>query len=224
MSSQFVCSNGCGKTGYGTSVSGPMSADLAPAGWVWNKSFGLGRKAFCSQKCLNEFNSGSSDNSNSLAKSSNNADPNAIVHAEAQKAQAKSEENVAKSQENAAKSMEKASMWNAIGTTASTLGVGILGSVNDTNEEIKQIRAYLSQIRFSTNPDEAFEQLSEICTIWAGAEKYQLDKNKDAVQHSAFEKFEFGFVSFKSIGQKHQIDFLAKKRKQMNPRKFFGLF
>jgi hypothetical protein len=141
-----------------------------------------------------------------------------------QAATAKSEENTAKSQENAAKSMEKASMWNAIGTTASTLGVGILGSVNDTNEEIKQIRAYLSQIRFSTNPDEAFEQLSEICSIWAGAEKYQLTNNRDAVKNAAFEKFEFGFVSFKNIGQKHQIDFLSKKRKQMNPKKFFGLF
>jgi hypothetical protein len=175
----------------------------------------------CNSVCARDYNNRYHNNNNASSGTSSNvpstADPNTIAQAEAQKAQAKS-------QENAAKSMEKASMWNAIGTTASTLGVGILGSVNDTNEEIKQIRAYLSQIRFSTNPDEAFEQLSEICTIWAGAEKYQLDKNKDAVQHSAFEKFEFGFVSFKSIGQKHQIDFLTKKRKQMNPRKFFGLF
>lgn len=174
----------------------------------------------CNSVCARDYNNRYHNNNSSNGTSSNvptTSDPNAIAQAEAQKAQAKS-------QENAAKSMEKASMWNAIGTTASTLGVGILGSVNDTNEEIKQIRAYLSQIRFSTNPDEAFEQLSEICTIWAGAEKYQLDKNKDAVQNAAFEKFEFGFVSFKSIGQKHQIDFLAKKRKQMNPRKFFGLF
>ncbi len=175
----------------------------------------------CNSVCARDYNNRYHNNnvSNNLSSSSSpaTADPNTIAQSEAQKAQAKS-------QENAAKSMEKASMWNAIGTTASTLGVGILGSVNDTNEEIKQIRAYLSQIRFSTNPDEAFEQLSEICTIWAGAEKYQLDKNKAAVQNSAFEKFEFGFVSFKSIGQKHQIDFLSKKRKQMNPKKFFGLF
>ncbi len=180
---------------------------------------------FCSNRCADEFKSrNSSKNSNEMTSSGVTSSSSNNEEAKFQAATAKSEENTAKSQENAAKSMEKASMWNAIGTTASTLGVGILGSVNDTNEEIKQIRAYLSQIRFSTNPDEAFEQLSEICSIWAGAEKYQLTNNRDAVKNAAFEKFEFGFVSFKNIGQKHQIDFLSKKRKQMNPKKFFGLF
>jgi hypothetical protein len=56
----FSCGN-CGKAGAGTPTGG---STLAPNGWVWNKSFGLGRKAFCSNKCLDEFKSRKSDNTN----------------------------------------------------------------------------------------------------------------------------------------------------------------
>lgn len=49
--SDFNCNN-CGK---GASRSQSYHGD--PSGWVWNKSFGLGRKIFCSNRCLDEYNS-----------------------------------------------------------------------------------------------------------------------------------------------------------------------
>jgi hypothetical protein len=48
----FNCAN-CGRSGAGRPTGG---STLAPTGWVWNKSFGFGRKAFCSNRCLDEFN------------------------------------------------------------------------------------------------------------------------------------------------------------------------
>lgn len=48
----FNCAN-CGRLGAGRPTGG---STLAPTGWVWNKSFGFGRKAFCSNRCLAEFN------------------------------------------------------------------------------------------------------------------------------------------------------------------------
>lgn len=64
----FNCAN-CGKTGAGRPTGG---STLAPSGWVWNKSFGFGRKAFCSNRCLDEYNSrnsSSESSSNSKQKS-----------------------------------------------------------------------------------------------------------------------------------------------------------
>ena len=61
----FNCAN-CGKTGAGKPTGG---STLAPNGWVWNKSFGFGRKAFCSNRCLDEYNSrNSSSESSSTSK------------------------------------------------------------------------------------------------------------------------------------------------------------
>ncbi len=58
MSVEFICSY-CSKSGYGKTGSGPMSAAIEPNGWVWNKSYGFGRKVFCSNKCKNEAGGGS---------------------------------------------------------------------------------------------------------------------------------------------------------------------
>lgn len=52
----FTCAN-CGKTRAGTSGDGPLSAPQKPTGWVWNKLWGFGRKAFCSNRCLDEYKS-----------------------------------------------------------------------------------------------------------------------------------------------------------------------
>lgn len=65
----------CGKYGYGKPTGGPLSAPLNPSGWVQNKSFGFGVKRFCSNKCLNEYNSingdkASNESSNKNTKSS----------------------------------------------------------------------------------------------------------------------------------------------------------
>lgn len=69
----FNCAH-CGKSGAGRPTGG---STLAPSGWVWNKSFGFGRKAFCSNKCLNEYNG-----SNSSSKGEDNAENNAENNAE----------------------------------------------------------------------------------------------------------------------------------------------
>lgn len=77
----FNCAQ-CGKSGAGRPTGG---STLAPSGWVWNKSFGFGRKAFCSNKCLNEFNG-----SNSSSKGEDNAENNAeLARLEWEKEQAK---------------------------------------------------------------------------------------------------------------------------------------
>jgi hypothetical protein len=61
----YHCTN-CGKTGSGRPTGG---STLAPDGWVWNKSFGFGRKAFCSNRCKDEYKS---RNSSDSTKSSGN--------------------------------------------------------------------------------------------------------------------------------------------------------
>jgi hypothetical protein len=66
MSYDFNCAN-CGKSGVGRPTGG---STLAPTGWVWNKSFGFGRKAFCSNRCLAEFNKQNDSDSNSSSSSS----------------------------------------------------------------------------------------------------------------------------------------------------------
>ncbi len=46
-----ITCNWCGKD-----VARPSTYSGVPQGWVWNKSFGFGRKIFCSNKCLSEYN------------------------------------------------------------------------------------------------------------------------------------------------------------------------
>jgi hypothetical protein len=46
-----ITCNWCGKE-----VARPNTYSGVPQGWVWNKSFGFGRKIFCSNKCLSEYN------------------------------------------------------------------------------------------------------------------------------------------------------------------------
>lgn len=77
---------------------------------------------------------------------------------------------------------------------------------------------------FSSDPEELGNQLSEICSMWGGAEKYMIKDNTDAVKKAAFEKFEFGFMKLKQIGMPHQVEFFTQKQKEMKPKKFFGLF
>lgn len=83
----FNCGN-CGKAGAGTPTGG---STLAPSGWVWNKSFGLGRKAFCSNKCLDEYNSRNNSSSSSENNSKNYEEKSAKLSGEAEKIRAEEE-------------------------------------------------------------------------------------------------------------------------------------
>lgn len=99
----FNCAQ-CGKSGAGRPTGG---STLAPSGWVWNKSFGFGRKAFCSNKCLNEFNG-----SNPSSKGEDNAENNAeLARLEWEKEQAK----MKKAAEDQAKLDQKADVFRSQG-------------------------------------------------------------------------------------------------------------
>ena len=200
----FNCGN-CGKVGAGTPTGG---STLAPSGWVWNKSFGLGRKAFCSNRCLDEYNSRNASSSND--KSSNHEDK-AAKNAEAEQAKAKAAE--AKSQENAKK-------WD----TYAKLGTAAFSAASSTGKEVKETTDYLAKLVFSSDSEELANQLSEISAMWGGAEKYMLADNTSAVKKAAYEKFEFGIMKLEQIGTPSQIEFFKKKQKEMKPKKFFGLF
>ena len=73
--SDYTCYS-CGKGGYKSG-----NYDPTPTGWVYNKSFGIGAKLFCSNKCLNDFNSQNSEKTsnkseeNYSSKSSDNSGP-----------------------------------------------------------------------------------------------------------------------------------------------------
>jgi hypothetical protein len=196
MSVEFICSY-CGKSGYGTPGSGPMTAAIEPKGWVWNKSFGFGRKVFCSNKCLNEFNNGNASN--------NNSSSNKDIESNSQASEAKAQEN--------------ASKWNAY----AQLGTAAFSAASSTGKEVKETTDYLAKMVFSSDPEELGNQLSEICSMWGGAEKYVIKDNTDAIKKAAFEKFEFGFMKLKQIGMPHQIEFFTKKQKEMKPKRF-GFF
>lgn len=73
--------------------------DGTPNGWVWNKPYGLGRKVFCSNKCLNEHNASEIQSGNQKSEM------------EARKAEAKLEEAILKRQkqeEGEARKLEEA--------------------------------------------------------------------------------------------------------------------
>jgi hypothetical protein len=67
--SDYTC-HYCGKGGYKSG-----NYDPTPKGWVYNKSFGFG-KLFCSNKCLNEFNSQNSDKNDGASEDNSNSNSN----------------------------------------------------------------------------------------------------------------------------------------------------
>jgi hypothetical protein len=71
----FICEN-CGKTGFGSAGEGPLTAGTPPKGWKWNKSFGFGRKIFCSNRCLDEFNNRNSSKNNDQQNADNHRGAN----------------------------------------------------------------------------------------------------------------------------------------------------
>jgi hypothetical protein len=194
MSSQFNCTN-CGKTGYGSAGSGPMSGSNPPSGWItkWGST-----KVFCSNRCKDEYNDRKSGSSGGSGNSE-------VSETKAQAAEAKSQEN--------------ASKWNAY----AQLGTAAFGAASSTGKEVKETTDYLAKMVFSSDPEELGNQLSEICSMWGGAEKYIIKDNTDAVKKAAFEKFEFGFMKLKQVGMPHQIEFFTKKQKEMKPKRF-GFF
>ena len=195
-----TCSQ-CGISGYYDNY------QSTPQGWVWNKSYGLGRKIFCSNKCLNEFNG---NNSSYTAGANQSQSDNEEAKANAEQAKARAAE---------AKSQENASKWNA----AAQLGTAAFSAASSTGKEVKETTDYLAKMVFSSDPEELGNQLSEICSMWGGAEKYMIKDNTEAVKKAAFEKFEFGFMKLQQVGMPHQIEFFTKKQKEMKPKRF-GLF
>jgi activator of HSP90 ATPase len=132
---------------------------------------------------------------------------------------AKAQADQSKAQAAEAKSKENTSKWN----TYATLGTAAFSAANSTGKEVKETTDYLAKITFSNDAEELGNQLSEICSMWGGSEKYFLKDNTEAVKKAAFEKFEFGFMKLKQIGMPHQIEFFTKKQKEMKPKRF-GFF
>ena len=91
MSYEYNCTN-CGRTGYGSSGSGPMSGSNPPSGWItkWASI-----KIFCSNRCKDEFNKRNDSDTNS-SNSSSSIDDYAgealKLQAEADKIRAENEE------------------------------------------------------------------------------------------------------------------------------------
>jgi hypothetical protein len=165
----------------------------------------------CSQACARSWNAAlqtSGNNSNSGENQSNSGNEEAKAQAEQAKAQAAE-----------AKSKENASKWNA----AAQLGTAAFSAATSTGKEVKETTDYLAKLIFSNDAEELGNQLSEICSMWGGAEKYMIKDNTEAVKKAAFEKFEFGFMKLKQVGMPHQIEFFTKKQKEMKPKRF-GFF
>jgi hypothetical protein len=97
MSYEFNCTN-CGKTGYGSSGSGPMSGSNPPSGWItkWASS-----KIFCSNRCKDEFNKRNDADTNSSNTSffSNSSDTSTDYTGEALKLQAEADKIRAENEE-----------------------------------------------------------------------------------------------------------------------------
>jgi hypothetical protein len=156
----------------------------------------------------------SAENGGSESKNVKNA-PNPEAVAEAKKAEAEASARKAE-----AKSVENSAKWE----TYAKLGTAAFSAATSTGKEVKETTDYLSKMIFSDDPNELANQLSEICSSWGGAEKYMLADNTKAVKKAAFDKFEYGMLKLQQIGTPSQIDFFAKKQKEMKPKKFFGLF
>jgi hypothetical protein len=179
-----------------------------PSGWYQKKGY-----FFCSKGCQDRHNSANNSSSNS-SENVNNPEVEAqkarTEEAKARAAEAKSEEKARVAE---AKSQERASIWT-----------GLLAGVTKDSTEVKETTDYISKIVFSNDPDEIENQLSEINSLWASGNKYTNSDHTKAVKKAAFEKFDFGMMKLKQLGNQSQIDFFEKKHKEMKPKKFFGLF
>ncbi len=179
-----------------------------PSGWYHKKGY-----YFCSKGCQDRHNSAN----NSSSSSSENVNNPEI---DAQKA--RTEE--AKANAQAAKSEERARVAEAKSQERTALLSGLLAGVSKDSTEVKETTDYISKIVFSNDPDEIGNQLSEISSLWASGNKYTNSDHTKAVKKAAFEKFDFGMMKLKQIGNPSQIEFFEKKHKEMKPKRFFGLF
>jgi hypothetical protein len=195
MSYQFNCTN-CGKTGFGSSGSGPAGGTNPPSGWItkWGST-----KVYCSNRCKDEYNDRKSGSSGGSGNS------------EVSETKARAEEAKARAAE--AKAQEKAAMFN-----------GLFSAVNADAQEAGEITNYLSKITFSNDCSEIENKLSEIISLWTSGEKFTNSDHKSAVKKAAYERFEFGLMKLESMGQSNMIGFFKGKQKEMKPKKFFGLF
>ena len=164
----------------------------------------------CGDSCKTEYNKIKLANGNTGNNSNQSQSGNEEAKANAEQAKAQAAE---------AKSQENASKWNA----AAQLGTAAFSAASSTGKEVKETTDYLAKIVFSSDPEELGNQLSEISSMWGGAEKYMIKDNTEAVKKAAFEKFEFGFMKLQQVGMPHQIEFFTKKQKEMKPKRF-GLF
>lgn len=186
----------CEKTGY-TNDAGYVT------GWLPIRNIVGGVTGYyCSNKCKIEAEGAKSStgNANQSESGTNNEE------AKAKAAEAKSQEN--------------ASKWNAY----AKLGTAAFSAASSTGKEVKETTDYLAKLIFSNDSEELGNQLSEISSMWGGAEKYMIKDNTEAVKKAAYEKFEFGIMKLEQVGTPSQIEFFKKKQKEMKPKKFFGLF
>lgn len=98
MAHEFNCTN-CGKTGYGSSGSGPAGGSNPPSGWItkWAST-----KCYCSNKCKDEYlsrNSSSKSNESSTAGANQSHAETAKYEAQASKAYAEAEKIRAEGEE-----------------------------------------------------------------------------------------------------------------------------
>ena len=173
------------------------------------------RSGWCSKECeMKDRNLSQSSGSGGGSSSAGGAG-----QPKANNEEAKANAEQAKAQAAEAKSQENASKWN----TYAQLGTAAFSAASSTGKEVKETTDYLAKIVFSSDPEELVNQLSEICSMWGGAEKYMIKDNTEAVKKAAFEKFEFGFMKLQQVGMPHQIEFFTKKQKEMKPKRF-GFF
>ena len=196
MASTYNCSN-CGKVGY---PSGGQSYDQTPSGWVWNKSFGFGRKLFCSNRCLDEYNVRNSPKSEGATKNESNEEKSTE-----KKSGGFLSGLMGNNQDSAAK-LEKAKL-------TTTLFSDILNENKNIREKVDAV----SKMTFANDANELANQMNELLTIGAGTSS----DHKELIK-ACYEKMDFGVMKLKSLGATAEADFFAEKRKSIKPKGFFG--
>ncbi|TAF09080.1 MAG: hypothetical protein EAZ75_08965 [Flavobacteriia bacterium] len=151
MAHEYHCTN-CGKLGYGSAGSGPMSGSNPPDGWKtkWGST-----KMFCSNRCKDEFNNRNSGNNTTQ---SNSSEPE------------KKSGGFLGGLMGGGDPSEKVAQIGLLGN--------LLADTMGENKEIRNKGEYVSKMVFSTNPDELANQMNELLTIGAGTE----NKHKELIK------------------------------------------
>lgn len=147
MSYEFHCTN-CGKTGYGSAGSGPMSGANPPSGW---KTKWASSKVFCSNRCKDEFNNRGNSNT-SIDNSSNN----------------KEVETQNSTSENKSRGM--------FGGLSNEMFSSILSSADSEEKQLREAIDHITRMTFSSDPTELSNQLNELASTGASSDKFRNGK------------------------------------------------